>query len=56
MDDLAIEGYTAPTIHSLGSVEEMTMSNDKIGSIVDDLTPTLGLDGCIVPDGVTVCP
>ena len=56
MDGLTIEEYAAPTIRNLGSVEEMTMSNDKIGSVVDDLTPTLGLDGCIVPDGVTVCP
>ena len=44
------EMYEAPQIKLLGTVEELTESNDKIGSVVDLLTPIVGLDGEILPD------
>lgn len=45
------EKYEAPQVKLLGTVEELTKSTDKIGSIEDILTPIVGLDGCIAPDG-----
>lgn len=47
-----IEAYTAPTVRSLGSVEEMTRQQfDKIGSAADAYTPAIPtLDGTVFPD------
>jgi hypothetical protein len=46
-----MEKYEAPQVTELGSVEELTgQMFDKVGSIVDSLTPVLGLDGEIIPD------
>ena len=43
--------YEAPVVRDLGTVEELTAGSfDKIGSIVDVLTPILQLDGEILPD------
>jgi hypothetical protein len=43
--------YTAPTIETLGTVEELTQSFDKIGSTADVFTPTIPLlDGDIQID------
>lgn len=44
------EKYEAPQVKLLGTVEELTQSNDKIGSVDDLLTPIVGLDGEILPD------
>ena len=45
------EQYSAPEVRSLGSVEELTQSFDKIGSIADVFTPAIpSLDGTIVED------
>jgi hypothetical protein len=46
-----MEQYERPEVKLLGTVEELTeQSFDKIGSILDVLTPILGLDGEILPD------
>ena len=46
-----MEKYEAPQVKLLGTVEELTeQSFDKIGSVVDVLTPVLQLDGEILPD------
>jgi len=42
--------YEAPMVKDLGTVEELTAGFDKIGSVVDVLTPILQLDGEILPD------
>jgi hypothetical protein len=42
--------YEAPVVRDFGTVQELTQSNDKIGSIEDILTPIVGLDGEILPD------
>jgi hypothetical protein len=43
--------YEAPVIRDLGTVEELTAQTfDKIGSVIDVLTPVLQLDGEILPD------
>jgi hypothetical protein len=43
--------YEAPQVKELGTVEELTTQTfDKIGSVVDVLTPILQLDGEILPD------
>jgi hypothetical protein len=45
------ESYAAPSVRDLGSVEDLTAQTfDKIGSVVDVLTPILQLDGEILPD------
>ena len=45
------EQYSAPQVRSLCSVEEMTQSNDKIGSIADAFTPQQPLlDGEVFED------
>lgn len=40
--------YVPPEIKVLGSVEELTLQFDKIGSKLDQFSPAL--DGSIVPD------
>jgi hypothetical protein len=47
---LMAENYAAPSVRDLGSVEDLTQGFDKIGSVVDVLTPVLQLDGEILPD------
>jgi hypothetical protein len=43
--------YETPTITTLGSVEEMTASLDKVGSAADAFTPQIPeLDGEVQPD------
>jgi hypothetical protein len=40
--------YEPPAIRVLGSVEELTLQFDKVGSTLDEFSPAL--DGSIVPD------
>lgn len=40
--------YTAPTVRSLGTVEEMTERTNKIGSATDAFSGVTGLSGDIV--------
>ena len=44
-----MENYEAPSLKVLGSFEELTLSNNKIGFSPDQISPILDLVGSIVP-------
>jgi hypothetical protein len=44
-----METYEAPRLIVMGSFEELTLANNKIGFQPDAITPILSLVGSIVP-------
>jgi hypothetical protein len=43
------KSYAAPTVTTLGTVDEMTLANNKVGVTADTFTAQTGLVGSIVP-------